>query len=83
MERSLRDGLPARFAGHPTQFAVSTLRTYLQEHLDLDIDDEIEPRDWLTLPEQRLRMVTAGPVYHDEVGLHADDAGRLAEFWEA
>ena len=69
VDRSLRDALPARFAGYPTQFSLSTLRAYLQEHLDLDIDGGIEARDWLTLPEQRLRMVTAGAVYHDEVGL--------------
>ena len=69
VERSLRDALPARFAGYPTQFSLSTLRAYLQEHLDLDVDAGIEARDWLTLPEQRLRMVTAGAVYHDEVGL--------------
>ncbi len=71
VERSLRDALPARFAGYPTQFSLSTLRTYVREHLDLDIDGAIEARDWLTLPEQRLRMVTAGAVYHDEVGLQA------------
>jgi hypothetical protein len=41
----------------------------MQEHLELDIDGEIEARDWLTLPEQRLRMVSAGAVYHDDVGL--------------
>ena len=69
VERTLRHGLPAQFAGHSTQFSLSTLRTYLHEHLDLDVDGGIEPRDWLTLPEQRLRMVTAGAVYHDEVGL--------------
>ena len=69
VERSLGDALPARFAGYPTQFSLSTLRTYVQEHLDLDIDGAIEAPDWLTLPEQRLRMVTAGAVYHDEVGL--------------
>ncbi len=71
LERSLQDALPARFADHPTQFSVSTLRTFVLEHLDLDIDGEIEPRDWLTLPEQRLRMVTAGAVFHDEIGLQA------------
>ena len=69
VDRSLRDALPARFAGYPTQLSLSTLRTYVQEHLDLDVDGGIEARDWLTLPEQRLRMVTAGAVYHDEVGL--------------
>ena len=69
VDRSLRDALPARFAGFPTQFSLSTLRAFLQEQLDLDVDDEIEARDWLTLPEQRLLMVTAGAVYHDEVEL--------------
>jgi len=69
VERSLRDGLAALFEGHPSTFSLSTLRAYLQEHLDLDVDRGIEARDWLTLPEQRLRMVTAGIVYHDEVGL--------------
>ena len=69
VQLSLRDALPARFAGYPTQFSLSTLRTFLQEHLDLDVDGAIEARDWLTLPEQRLRMVTAGAVYNDEVGL--------------
>lgn len=71
VERSLTEKLPERYAGHPTQFSVSTLRAFLQEHLDLDIDSGIEARDWLTLPEQRLRMITAGAVYHDEVGLQA------------
>ena len=28
VDRSLRDGLPARFAGYPTQFSLSTLRAY-------------------------------------------------------
>lgn len=71
LERSLREAVPARFAGHSTQFTVSTLRTFVQSHLELDLDGEIEARDWLTMPEQLLRMVTAGAVYHDEVGLEA------------
>jgi hypothetical protein len=48
---------------------VLTLRGFFQEHLDFDIDEEIEPADWLTFAEQRLRMFTAGVVYHDEIGL--------------
>jgi len=42
---------------------------YLCAGAPLDVDGGIEARDWLTLPEQRLRVVTAGAVYHDEVGL--------------
>jgi hypothetical protein len=37
-ERSLRDGLPALVAGHPTQFSLSTLRPCLKGNLDLDVD---------------------------------------------
>lgn len=69
LARSLRGALPTQFEGYPTDFSISTLRGFMQEHLHLDIDREIEPRDWLTLPEQRLRMVTSGAVYHDDVGL--------------
>ena len=55
----------------PTDYGVFTLRGYFQEQLDFDVDDEIEARDWLTFPEQQLCMVTAGAVYHDELGLQA------------
>jgi hypothetical protein len=47
------------------------LRGFLDDYLGIDIDGEIEPADWLTFPEQRLRTVTAGAVYHDEIGLQA------------
>jgi Domain of unknown function (DUF4037) len=63
--------LPPRFGNQPTDYAILTLRGYVLEHLDFDIDGEIEARDWLTFPEQRLRMITAGAVYHDDVGLQA------------
>ena len=68
---SLRQHLPSRFRNHPTEYAISTVRSYFLAHLDFDIDGETEPRDWLTFPEQRLGMVTSGAVYHDEVGLQA------------
>jgi hypothetical protein len=68
---TLRQGLPPRFQDHPTDHAILTLRGYFLEHLDFDIDGEIEARDWLTFPEQQLRMITAGAVFHDGVGLQA------------
>jgi hypothetical protein len=68
---SLRRGLPTRFRDHPTKYAIFTVRGYFLEQLDFDIDDKIEARDWLTFSDQRLRMITAGAVYHDEVGLQA------------
>jgi hypothetical protein len=72
--------LPSRFRGHqPGDCAILTLRGYVLEHLDFDIAGEIEARDWLTFPEQRLGMITAGAVYHDAVGLQAV-RGRLAYY---
>ena len=65
----LRRDLPPTFAGHPIDYGVHTVRGYLQQQLELDIHRDLEPRDWLTLPEHGLRMVTAGVVFHDEVGL--------------
>jgi Domain of unknown function (DUF4037) len=69
--KTLRQRLEPRFLDHPTDIAILTLRGYFLEHLDFDVDGEIEVRDWLTFPEQRLRMITAGAVYHDDVGLQA------------
>lgn len=68
---ALRQGLPALFRGHPTEHGIHTLRDYFLAQLNFDIDGDIEPRDWFTFPEQRLGMLTAGAVYHDEVGLQA------------
>ena len=68
---TLRQQVPPRFADRPTDYGIHTVRGYFLDQLDFDVDREIEARDWLTLPEQRLRMITAGAVYHDEVGLEA------------
>jgi hypothetical protein len=48
-----------------------TPRRFFLDYLAFDIDREIEPADWLTFPEQKLRTITAGAVFHDEVGLEA------------
>jgi hypothetical protein len=48
---------------------IFTIRDYLLAYLNFDIDREIEPADWLTFPEQKLRSITTGEVFHDEIGL--------------
>ena len=66
---------PARLGYARTDVAVHTVRGYLWDQLAVDIgadmDRELDARDWLTLPEQSLLMLTAGPVFHDDVGLQA------------
>ncbi|QDP95894.1 DUF4037 domain-containing protein [Microlunatus elymi] len=93
VEAALRGVIPERFEGYPTGLTVTTTRSYLQEQLAIDIKCVITPTDWLTLPEQRLRMMAGGTVYHDEVGLresldrisyYPDDVWRylmLAAWW--
>jgi hypothetical protein len=71
LDALLGQSLPARLGDHPTQWQVVTIRSYLLQQLGVDIDDELEPTDWLTLPEQRLRMITCGAVFHDGIGLQA------------
>lgn len=50
--------------------SVTSLRE-LANHLNFNIDDEIEPLDWLTFPQHRLLDVVSGEVYHDDIGLQA------------
>ncbi|MET0626275.1 MAG: DUF4037 domain-containing protein [Pyrinomonadaceae bacterium] len=46
-----------------------TTRGFFLNYLAFDIRQEIEPADWLTFPEQKLRTVASGAVFRDEVGL--------------
>ena len=46
-----------------------TPRGFFLDYLAFDIGREVEPADWLTFPEQKLRTVGSGAVFHDEVGL--------------
>jgi hypothetical protein len=48
---------------------VQTVRGFIQGYLGFDIEQALEPADWLTFSEQRLLTLTRGAVYHDEVGL--------------
>jgi hypothetical protein len=77
--------LPSEFRGYPTAFPLSqadppmfehrvellTLQGFFQAYLGFDVADEPEPVDWLTFPEQKLRAITTGAVFHDGLGLQA------------
>jgi hypothetical protein len=63
--------LEARDAG-PVKHRVEllTARGFFLNYLAFDPDREIAPADWLTFPEQKLRTISAGGVFHDdEIGL--------------
>jgi hypothetical protein len=48
---------------------ILTIRGFFLDYLDFDLQLTIEPADWLTFPEQKLRAITSGAIYHDEIGL--------------
>jgi len=48
-----------------------TLHGFFQNYLAYDIDEPIEPADWLTFSEQKLRSITAGAVFRDDLGLES------------
>jgi hypothetical protein len=48
-----------------------TLHGFFAAYLNVAIEQELDPIDWLTLPQQKLRSITAGAVFHDDLGLHA------------
>jgi len=69
------DGNPVLKAvsGPPVNHRVllSTMRGYLRRKIAIDVDEELDARTWLSLPSQRLRAITAGAVFHDDLGLAA------------
>jgi hypothetical protein len=52
---------------------IKTARLFFLDYLGFDIGPggrpDVEPADWLTFPEQKLRTVAEGPVFRDETGL--------------
>lgn len=48
-----------------------TLTGWLKGYLAFDLAEEPAPADWLSFGEQRLRSITAGAVFHDDLGLEA------------
>jgi hypothetical protein len=50
------------------RISVTTVRQMLLDELDFDWIRPIEPADWLTFTEQKLRTLTHGAVYHTGLG---------------
>jgi hypothetical protein len=69
-------GYPVRIAGSggdegPARhrIAINTIRGFFLQQLDVDVTQPMLPADWLICTEQGLLSVTAGAVYHDDIGL--------------
>jgi hypothetical protein len=58
---------------------VFTVRGFVLHYLDFDLGNELATADWLSFPQQRLRTLTGGSIYHDDLGL-ADMQRRFAYY---
>ena len=48
---------------------ILTIRGFFLVYFNFDLRQPIEPADWLTFQEQKLRTITAGAIYYDAIGL--------------
>jgi hypothetical protein len=48
---------------------IHTLRSYFSNYMNIDINEVLQPFDWLTLPQQKLRSIVSGKVFHDDLDL--------------
>ncbi len=48
---------------------LSTIAGFFKSYLGVDIDKKMDIIDWLTLPQQKLRSIVAGKIFHDDLGL--------------
>ncbi|MBM7797140.1 hypothetical protein JOE57_000061 [Microlunatus panaciterrae] len=70
LQEELAGSMPPRYGGVPTNVEVATVADYFQTQLGLDISQQWDAYDWISLAEHRLCEITSGAVFHDEVGLH-------------
>jgi hypothetical protein len=47
---------------------VFTISGFFSGYLNIDINTELDPADWLTLPHQKLRSIISGKVFRDDLG---------------
>jgi hypothetical protein len=47
------------------QVTITTTRSYFIQYLNYDPEQPLRVIDWLTFPEQRLRSIVSGRVFHD------------------
>ena len=70
-------GFPTNFSPHEDKWMVPleagpvnhwvslhTCRAFFIDYLRYDPDQALDPATWLTFPQQRLRTVTVGPIFH-------------------
>jgi hypothetical protein len=59
---------------------ITTLPGFVRRYTGAELDRELTALDWLTIPEQKLRTLVAGAVYHDGLGVLEAMRQRLAHY---
>jgi hypothetical protein len=59
---------------------VTTIQGFIRRYLGIDLDRELSVVDWLTIPEQKLRTLVAGAVYHDSLNVLEPMRRKLAYY---
>jgi len=59
---------------------IYALNEFFVDYLGIDPEVELAAADWLTIPGQKLRAVTAGAVYHDAPGQLTRSRAKLAYY---
>ena len=47
-----------------------TIDGFFANYINIDISKNLHPVDWLALPHHKLRAITSGRVFHDDIGLN-------------
>lgn len=46
---------------------ILTAEGFFKGHLDLNIHEDIETQDWLLFPQQKLKTIRSGDIFHDDL----------------
>ncbi|GAA0600086.1 DUF4037 domain-containing protein [Kribbella sandramycini] len=63
--------VPGEFLGRPALVEPYTREEFFVEQLGFDPAAGMRVEDWFTVPEQHLGILTAGAMFHDELGVQA------------
>jgi hypothetical protein len=67
---------------HPInhQVQITTLPAFLQTTIGVDLEQDLAVRDWLLIPEQQLRTLAGGAVFHDGLNVLLPTQRKLAYY---
>jgi len=59
---------------------IATIRDFYERYLTVNPLEKMNPIDWVVLPEQRLRSIASGQIFHDGLGQLQSILGKLSYY---